>query len=505
MVTDTLPPGELFAGEYAIEAVAGRGAMGVVYRAFHSGLERRVAIKVATPALADQPEFRERLLREARLAAQIEHPSVVSVHHAGDVGGRPYVILQWVDGGDLRSRLATGPLDVDDAMAIINQLSAALDAAHATGCLHRDVKPANVLIRDTPGGMRAYLTDFGVAKALQEAASAGALSSPGEFVGTPAYLAPEHAQGGEGDARSDLYGLGCVAFEILSGTAPFSAPTVAAMLVAHCVRPRPLLSERRPGLPPEVDDVLTSAMAIDPAERPESGAALARALHIGVYGEDPVLKPPMSRRRRAALVGAGALVLGGVAAGAVALKGDDGLPAGPSAPVALRTTTVAPQGRDKIAAEAGDASRTAVINLFNAYARWNRSDPEKPSPKDNPVEHVDAARLPRANGSCGTLHKIKRVPKLHPKKGLPPYSEIEPIQLWHYHLRAVGGAPIAFPGLDGSDMKVSTSQGAISWEGTYRTRSYGTGRVRMFAIKDKPGSAWRLFYLDFCPDKPTSA
>ena len=199
-----LSSGEMFAG-YRIEDVVGRGGMGVVYRATDLALDRVVALKVVAPELAGDARFRERFLRESRLAAAIEHPHILPVHAAGEAAGALFLVMRFVDGEDLRSRLAReGRLAPDEAVALAGQIAGALDAAHANELVHRDVKPGNVLIGSSGEG---YLCDFGLTKPMAPDRS---LTESGQFLGTLDYVAPEQIQGLEIDGRADQYALGCV-------------------------------------------------------------------------------------------------------------------------------------------------------------------------------------------------------------------------------------------------------------------------------------------------------
>jgi len=271
-------PGTVFGG-LRIEGVAGRGGMGVVYRATQLALNRTVAVKVVAPELADDPEFRERFKREAELAASIDHPNVVPVYHAGEEDGRLFVTMRYVQGTDLRRLLqSNGPLAPPAAVEIIAQVSSALDAAHAHGVAHRDVKPANILIA---GGehVRAYLTDFGLTKHL---AATGGLTRTGAVLGTVDYIAPEQLEGRPVDGRVDVYALGCVLFEALTGQVPFPRDTDAAKMWAHMGAPPPPLRELAPHLPAQLEEVLRRAMAKNPEERYGSAGEFGRAALIAV-------------------------------------------------------------------------------------------------------------------------------------------------------------------------------------------------------------------------------
>jgi predicted ATPase/tRNA A-37 threonylcarbamoyl transferase component Bud32 len=272
MVAD-LREGSELAG-YRIQALVARGGMGVVYRATQLSLEREVALKLIAPELASQEAFRSRFLREAKLAASLEHPHVLPVYEAGEVDGQLFLALRYVEGADLGSVLARGPLSPETSRRIVAQLCSALGAAHERGLLHRDVKPENVLLLGREGEEHAYLTDFGLAKPQAE----HGLTQTDELLGSLAYLAPEQIEKGHSDERSDLYALGCLVYACLTGTPPFVREHEAALLWAHLKEPAPLPSEAHPELGDAFDWVIERALAKDPAERFQSAAELAVAL-----------------------------------------------------------------------------------------------------------------------------------------------------------------------------------------------------------------------------------
>jgi tRNA A-37 threonylcarbamoyl transferase component Bud32 len=246
-----------------IEERLGPGGMSLVYRAEHATLGRKVAIKFLAPQLADDEAYRERFLRESRLASALHHPNIVPIHDAGEADGVPYITMHFVEGTDLAALLlGEAPLATDRILAILFQVAGALDAAHDRGLVHRDVKPANILIAsgegvEVPG--HVYLTDFGLAK--QVAGVGAALTKQGLFMGTLDYIAPEQIQGREVDRRTDVYSLGCVVYECLTGVTPYPRETEVAMLYAHMQDPPPAVGERRPDFPPRVDAVVTRTLA----------------------------------------------------------------------------------------------------------------------------------------------------------------------------------------------------------------------------------------------------
>ena len=279
-----LQPGDEFAG-HRIDAVAGRGGMGVVYRALQLDLERHVALKVITQQLAEDDTFRDRFVRESRAAASIDHPNVIPIYYTGEHEGVLYIAMRYVEGPDLRSLVrAHDRLDPERAARLIAQVGAALDAAHARGIVHRDVKPENVLLHAAD---HVYLTDFGLTKRVDSLG--GIPTRPGGWVGTLGYVAPEQIRGERVDARADVYALGCLLVFALSGHAPFRRETEEATLWAHLSEPPPQVSADVPGVPPAFDAVIARAMAKDPAERFQSAGDLGKAAlaAAGVIVSDP--------------------------------------------------------------------------------------------------------------------------------------------------------------------------------------------------------------------------
>jgi serine/threonine-protein kinase len=266
-------------GDYEIVSVVGEGGMGIVYRARQQSLERDVALKVIRDEIASEPEFRERFMREAKLAASVDHPHVVTVYDVGDDGGRLYLAMQWIDGIDLRQQLdKSGRLSPKRAVSIGTQLAGALDAVHGvSGLVHRDVKPANVLLREVGGEDHPYLTDFGIAKPPEAVES---LTRTGSTVGTTGYLSPEQIQGKTAGPRSDLYSLACLVFEMLTGKPPFIGENELAVRWAHASDKRPLVSVALPELGQRYDAFFLTALAIEPSDRFGGGREFAEALAL---------------------------------------------------------------------------------------------------------------------------------------------------------------------------------------------------------------------------------
>jgi hypothetical protein len=271
-----LRAGDEFAG-HRIEGVLGRGGMGVVYRAVDLRLNRVVALKLIAPALSADEDFRRRFQRESELAASVRQQNVVTIYQAGEADGLLFVTMELVHGTDLRGLITErGRLDMPTASAIVTQVAAALDAAHASGLVHRDVKPANVLIA---GGspLHVYLTDFGLTK---RTSSQSGITKTGLFVGTIDYAAPEQIKGWPVDARADVYALGCVLFEMIAGRPPFRRENEYATMYAHVSETAPAL-----GASPALDAVVARALAKEPDERFPSAGDLARAAAAAIAGQ----------------------------------------------------------------------------------------------------------------------------------------------------------------------------------------------------------------------------
>jgi serine/threonine-protein kinase len=317
---------------YRIEEVIGRGGMSVVYLAEHARLERKVALKVLAPELAGSERFHDRFLRESKLAASIDHPNIVPIYDADESEGVLYIAMRYVEGSDLKQAIReAGRLEPLRASAIVDQVASALDAAHARGLVHRDVKPANVLLTHED---HAYVSDFGLTK---RAVSVSGLTETGQLIGTIDYVAPEQIKGDPVDQRADVYSLGCLLYECLTGHAPYPRDIEVGVLWAHVETPPPSVTEERPELPSEVDDVLALAMAKDPAERTAAAGDVAAGFRSALGLEPgrvslPRRKPkPKTRRRRTSIAAVVAAVAFLAAAGVVLLTqgggGGDVVPA----------------------------------------------------------------------------------------------------------------------------------------------------------------------------------
>ena len=280
-----LTPGAIVAG-YRVQSRVGAGGMAVVYRAHDEGLGRTVALKILAPGLTDDTQFRERFIRESRAVAAVDHPHIIPVYAAGEADGVLYLAMRYVPGGDLRAVIAReGPLTGDRVIALLSPIASALDSAHADGLIHRDVKPANILVHARDGRPDyPFLSDFGLVKGAT--ATAG-LTGTGQLLGTPNYVAPEQISGQPARPQTDQYGLACVAYTMLTGALPFARDDYMAVLWAHMYDVPPSLADQRPDLPPAVDEVLARALAKSPDDRYGSCEELIGALRTAVGASPP--------------------------------------------------------------------------------------------------------------------------------------------------------------------------------------------------------------------------
>jgi serine/threonine protein kinase len=274
--------GDQVAG-YRIERQLGRGGMGVVYLAEQVRLRRWVALKLIVPELAQDDEFRRRFERESQMAASLDHPNVIPVYEAGEADGALFISMRYVEGHDLRTLIrSSGQIEPGRAARIVAQLGSALDAAHARGLVHRDVKPANVLVSGAPASEHVYLTDFGLTKHVS---SQSGMTRTGQWVGTLDYVAPEQISGGPLDARVDVYSLGCVLFEALTGQVPYPRDSDVAKMYAHLNEPPARVSQLVPSAGPAFDPVVERALAKQPEQRYPSTGDLGRAALAAAEGQ----------------------------------------------------------------------------------------------------------------------------------------------------------------------------------------------------------------------------
>ncbi|HJP65609.1 MAG TPA: protein kinase [Actinomycetota bacterium] len=313
---------------YRIESLIGRGGMSVVYLAEHLRLGRKVALKLLASELAQEEGFRERFIRESRLAASLEHPNIIPIYDADESEGVLYIAMRYIEGIDFKVLIRReGGLSPEVALPIVAQSARGLDAAHARGLVHRDVKPGNILLvgdvtEDT--APHAYVCDFGLTK---QALSVSGLTATGQFVGTSDYVAPEQIQGKPVDRRADVYSLGCVLYEALTGEVPFKRDAEVAVIWSHVQEPPPKVTDRRPDLPEGIDMVVARAMAKDPDDRYVSCGDLAMSARAelgvgtgefaGLTGPKPIptgLAPAAKRRRVPLILGGVAVVIAAVLA-----------------------------------------------------------------------------------------------------------------------------------------------------------------------------------------------
>ncbi|HEV7494143.1 serine/threonine-protein kinase [Baekduia sp.] len=295
-----LAPGTEIAG-YRIEGVLGRGGMGSVYEATQLSLLRTIALKILGEELSVDDAFKARFRQEGRIQGGINHPHIVTVHEAGEVDGHLFIAMQLVRGPTLKRMALSGELDAQRAIRLLTQVAGALDGAHAAGLTHRDVKPQNVLVGP---GDHAYLADFGLTKAL---ANSGGYTRTGQIVGTIDYISPEQISGAPATSASDIYALGAILYETLTGRVPFPRDSEAAVLFAHVSGAPPRVSDVRDDLPRDLDDVIARAMDKDPAQRPTTAGSLMEQAYAALAAQSGG-----SRQRRApsadedpGLVGAG--------------------------------------------------------------------------------------------------------------------------------------------------------------------------------------------------------
>ncbi len=303
----TLEPGDTIAG-YRIKAKLGRGGMATVYLAEDEHLKRQVALKVLSPELAADESFRRRFEAESERLASVDHPNIIPVYEAGEEDSLLFIAMRYVETTDLKDLIQqVGSLEAGRALTIVAQVASALDAAHAKGLVHRDVKPANILIAIGAGPEatdHAYLSDFGLTKRTVETSG---LTRTGYFMGTIDYVAPEQISGKGVDGRTDQYALGCVLFESLAGQPPFPRDDDGAVVFAHLSMPPPSLTAIRPDLPPEIDAVIATAMAKEKEDRYPYCVAFARSARAAILGAREVTPPAgitSGENRMAAAIGA---------------------------------------------------------------------------------------------------------------------------------------------------------------------------------------------------------
>ena len=366
---------ELAGGRYRTEEVLGRGGMASVYLARDGELDRPVAVKVLAEHLADTPGFRERFLREAKLAAQLSHPNIVQVFDVGEEDGRPFIVMECVEGSTLAEELKQrGPLDPAEVVDLALQICGGLEHAHAAGLVHRDIKPQNLLLR--PDGT-VKIADFGIARAAETTK----LTQAGSVMGTAAYLAPEQALGEEVTASADIYSLGCVVYELLTGRTPYVFETLPELVVKHRQESIQPLRELRPDIPERLEAAVMHALARNADYRPESAAAFAEEL-AAASPEPPTRPLPQSA---------------GVDASEVS-----------ASPTQAETQVVERPTRRDFALPGGRGFWAAVaivvvIGLILGYAIASRGEDSPPPASPGPAEVEPIADAPDFSGKARNL------------------------------------------------------------------------------------------------------
>jgi streptogramin lyase/tRNA A-37 threonylcarbamoyl transferase component Bud32 len=381
-------------GGYRVEALLGRGGMSVVYLAEHLRLKRKVALKLLAPELAKDAGFRERFLRESELAASLDHPNVVPVYDAGAAGDLLYIAMRYVDGLDLKALLRReGPLAPKRALELCAQIAGALDAAHARGLVHRDVKPSNVLIARTEPSEHCYLADFGLTRFVAEQTEQ---QDAAHLAGTIDYVAPEQIRGAEVDARADVYSLACLLYECLAGEVPFGHARDVAVLYSHLEEPPPKVSETRAELAP-VDDAIARGMAKRPEERWPTCSALVDAAAVALTP-----KPTSTRRpRKLALSALGGLAVAAVVAALVVPGG------GTSVATAAPLLQIDPAG-ERIAVGLQVSGRPTAVTTCagNVWVTSRAGTVSQFDPRSSTPRVIDIAGSPLDVADDGNLAAI---------------------------------------------------------------------------------------------------
>lgn len=506
--------GQLVGGRYRVQELVGQGGLGPVLRAHDEVEDMPVALEVARDSALHPDDLAERLVHAVEQARAVQHPALVRLVDVGEDAGRPYIARAWVDGTELGRRYAAGPPAPAEALAVLEQLAHALDAVHAAGQVHADLGPSSVLVRDTPGGPRAYLTGLGVRRALLAAGVGPTLTLGPETSGLPGTLAPELAAGAPPDSRTDVYALACLSFELLSGTPPFTGPTAAAVLAAHASRPRPRLSTRRPGVPAALDAVLAHGMALDPAMRPASTGALVASLHAavgpepGLISDDATLAPgrggavadapaaaprPARRarpRRRRAVVTAIILLAaagGGVAGVALAASDDS-----PSSALDVPLLQPAPRLQEgtslplRPASTPGPEARAAVVETLKVFVGGNVSNLD--SSWKSSVSPLVVGEGPDGAGRCVRTRQPSAQTSFERSPGIA----------WLRQRRTAKTLPWALQGLDAGKVDFRGARLA-SWRGISVAPSGQRTRLRIWLARDGLATPWEILYLDFCP------
>jgi YVTN family beta-propeller protein len=477
---------------YRIEALLGRGGMGVVYRAYDSRLKRNVALKLVAPELSGDERFRARFLSETELAASLEHPNVVPIHDAGEVEGQLYLAMRYVEGSDLKTRLhEEGMLAPPRALAICAQIAAALDAAHERGLVHRDVKPSNVLL---DADEHVYLADFGLTRRLAEP---DIPAGPGLSLGTPAYVSPEQIEGGEVDGRADLYSLGCLLYECLTRAAPFPRDSELAVLWAHLQEQPPKPSERNPELPEALDPVIARALAKNPHDRYAGSAELVAAAREALGLRELALV----RDRRPLLLAAVGLVLTGGAIALALLLGQGG---GPTRPSTKPTLTPRVDSLQRINVKSNKLVATIGIGRFPSAVVVGGGAVWAGTLDDQKLVRID----PRTNEITGAVTTggteaiaVGYGSVWAPTGNFPPtLAQIDPVTLAlnssansGYRSVAVGEGSVWTVGFQGL-VRVNRAGETVRTLGNVGFDPFvvAVGGDAVWVLDDSPGTVWRV-------------
>jgi formylglycine-generating enzyme required for sulfatase activity/tRNA A-37 threonylcarbamoyl transferase component Bud32 len=412
---------EAIGGSYHVERELGAGGFAVVYLVKDLNLKRHLAVKVLSPDLITSKTVLERFRREAETVAQLSHPHIVPLHFIGQKDDLLYLAMEFIDGDSLAGQIEKqGSLAADDAARIMREVASALDYAHKRGVIHRDIKPHNILIQGESG--RVLVTDFGIART----AESSSLTASGMLVGTPAYLSPEQVTGSGSDHRADIYALGVMAYEMVTGQPPFSGPTPTAVLMKRLQGPPPSITKSNPAIPQPFEDVIMGCLAQNPAERFQTAGEVVRALggatpvSAGHPTAEIVIKMRRARRRWTMYVaaGIGAVVLA-LAGGFVLLS-----PSRPATPRAPAGMVIIPAGTYTIGDDLGQVlarpkhavtldsfaidSTEVTVGQYQAFATqqglpvpW-REEPDNRMPVTG-LRYIDAAAFCASRGSGGRL------------------------------------------------------------------------------------------------------
>jgi len=300
---DNLQPGQML-GPYRIISQVGQGGMATVYKAYQASMDRNVAVKVLPRQLAESPEFAARFQQEARTIARLEHPHILPVFDYGESDGTTYFVMRYLEAGTLKEKMQADPLSYNEIDNLFTQLAGALGYAHSHGVIHRDLKPANALV-DEQGNL--FLTDFGIAKLLESASPR--LTQTDAIMGTPAYISPEQARAQTVDQRSDIYSLGIILYEMVTGRVPFTADTPLAVILKHVSDPLPLPSILKPDIPESIEKVILKSLAKEPDDRYANTAEFLAAWKRALETRETVRQAPPERISTPATSGSLAVAL----------------------------------------------------------------------------------------------------------------------------------------------------------------------------------------------------